>query len=383
MVLQIALCLALLSATGLLVHTLRRLESVNVGFESAKLLVFGVSPQVKSEGERLAFYRGLTDRLRSIPTVESVTLSGNRLGSEWSNNTTPFVDGQLPPNSLIGMDRLLRWNNVGPDFFSTLGIRIIAGRDLTDADLAEGRGGVAVVNQTLANKYFRGRNPLGHTVSFMKEKPFTIVGLAADSIYTDLQEQKIPMAWIPSSQSGVDGEMHFELRIPGDPVALLPQVRRTASEFAPDLALLQPRTQQAEFEETIASQRLLARLSVSFALLAAILVAVGLYGTTSYQVTRRTSELGVRMALGAERPELMWMVFRSALRPASIGAALGLALTFACSHVLSSLLFNVRPNDPASLACASLGILAVTLMAAWGPAYRAAAVDPIVALRQE
>lgn len=380
--LQIALCLALLSGTGLLLRTLRNLENVDVGFKPARLLVFGITPNLQSESEQIAFFRALTDRLRSIPLVEAVTLTGNRIGSNWTNNTIPFVDGRVPQDSSTGTNRFLRWNNVGPDFFGTLGIRMIAGRDFNDADSADAPA-VAVVNQTFAEKFFRGRNALGHTVSYSGSKPFTIVGVAQNSVYADLTEEKLAMAWFPFSQSEFSGEMHVEMRIQGDPMALLPRIREVVSKFAPDLALLEPRTQKAEFDRTITTQRLLAQLSASFAVLAAVLIAAGLYGTTSYQVARRTSELGVRMALGAERGQVMWMIFRGVLMIAGAGSLVGLALTIVCSRFLSSLLFDVQPNDPVSLAAAILGILLLTALAAFGPARRAAAVDPLLALRQE
>ncbi len=240
-----------------------------------------------------------------------------------------------------------------------------------------------MVNETFAKKFFSGRNPIGHTVSFTDKKPFTIVGVANDSVYASLDEEKMAMAWFPYTQAGASGGMHFELRVQGPPLAILPQVRRVVADFAPDLALLQPRTQRAEFDEDAVTQRLLARLSITFAVLAAVLIAVGLYGTTSYQVERRTGEFGVRMALGAARGQLMWMILRGALRLAFLGLVLGLAITVASSKILATLLFGVQPTDAFSIGGAVVAILAITLAATLRPALRGASVDPVIALRQE
>ncbi len=183
---QLALCLTLLVGTGLLVRTLQNLEHVNVGFPTGGLLVFGISPHLAGQGNdpAIAFYRSLTTQLRSIPQVQSVTLEGNRIASGWSNNTNAIVDGK-PPRGISG--RALRWNNVGPHFFRTLGIRLIEGRDFNEDD-SQTAPLVAVVNRTFSERFFRGRNPLGHTVSFTSKKQFTIVGVAEDSKYTGIQE---------------------------------------------------------------------------------------------------------------------------------------------------------------------------------------------------
>ncbi len=381
-VLQLALCLVLLTATGLLVRTLQKLESVDLGMRARSLLVFGLSPHLHSTKETLTFYRGVTERLRSLPQVEAVTLTGNRVGTHWSNNAYPYIDGKIPQNLPSGMDGVLRWNNVGAGFFRTFGIRLIAGRDLADSDGPDAAP-VAVVNQTFVQKFFNGRNAIGHTVSYYKKKQFTIVGVVVDSKYADVTEEKFAMAWFPYTQVGEAGAMHVELRTAGAPLALLPKVRQVVADFGPDLAVLQARTQQAEFDETIGTQRLFAQLSVSFSILAALLVAIGLYGTTSFQVARRTSELGLRMALGALGRQLIWMVLRSALLVAAVGIALGLALALISTRVLESLLFGVQSHDFLTFSGAVMGILFITVLASLLPAIRAAAVDPMVALRQE
>jgi len=166
-------------------------------------------------------------------------------------------------------------------------------------------------------------------------------------------------------------------------MAALPAVRKAVAEFAPDLALLQPRTQQAEFDRSISTEILLARLSTAFAVLAVILVAIGLYGTISYSVKRRTTEVGIRVALGAERGSVVWMILRSGILLSLLGLAIGMPLVFVSSRFLAALLFGVTPLDPLSIAGAALGILAVALLATGIPARRAASIDPLTALRYE
>jgi predicted permease len=377
--LQLALCLVLLAGTGLLVRTMQNLKHINVGFPTSGLLVFGISPQLPDQDKAAAFYRDLIVKLLAVPQVQSVTLMGNRIASGWSNNTGAVVDGQKPKNV---DDTSLRWNNVGPDFFATLGVRLLAGRDFNEADTAKS-GPVAIVNKTFVQRFLHGGNALGHTTSYTSTTAFTIVGVVPDSKYTGVQEEPHAMAWFPYTQVGYIGTMHVELRTSGPAVAALPAVRAAVAQFAPDLALLQPRTQQAEFDRSITPEILLARLSTSFAFLAIILVTIGLYGTISYGVKRRTTEVGIRIALGAERSAVIWMILRSGILLCGIGLAIGLPLVFASSRFLASLLYGVTPLDPISIICAALGILAVGLIATLIPARRAASIDPMSALRYE
>src|SRR5579883_35295 len=380
-VLQVALCLVLLAGTALLVRTLNNLEHVNLGIRPGGLLVFGVSPHVeaKSEDKTRAFYRALLVQLRSLPGVDSATLMGNRVGSGWANNTTAIVD-----NKNLGdfEQSPLRWNNVGPDYFRTLGISILFGRDFNDSDTAQSAK-VAVVNKTFADRYFKGRSPLGHTTSFTDRFSYTIVGVAADSKYRGVTEKPIPMAWFPYEQVGDLSAMHFELRVRGNPKVLLPHIQQILLGFSPDLAPLQPMTQMEQFDKGIEDERLIARLAMFFGLLAGVLVATGLYGTTAYNVGRRTSELGIRMALGAERRRILRMILSEGLKLCALGVLIGLPLTLAATRVLRSMLYGLTPNDPVSIAAAAAGIVSVTVLACLIPAIRAAAVNPAVALRNE
>ena len=210
-----------------------------------------------------------------------------------------------------------------------------------------------------------------------------MIGVVADSRYTSVRETARPMAYIPFSQIGGVATMHFALRVHGRPTSLLPDVRRVVKEFGPDLSLLQPIEQQEQFDTTYTDERMFARLSIFFGLLAALLVATGLYGTMAYRVSRRTAEIGVRMALGAQRGQVLWMVLRESLIVCAAGIAVGLPVAILCSRLLRSMLFNLSPFDPLAFVIALAGVCLVTLLATAIPARRASSVNPIVALRYE
>ena len=383
--LQVAMCLALLVGAGLLLRTLRNLETANLGMRASGLLVFGINPPqtLHSDAEVIRFYRALTTGLRSLPGVESATLTEQRIGSGWSSNTYAYVDGVLPQGDSDKSS--MRWNSVGPDYLHVLGIPLLLGRDLTDADSTSAPS-VAIVNQTFARQFLGGRNPIGHHVALSqdpKDRQYAIVGVAADSRYRSVEETQRPMAYFPYSQVAGVSTLHFELRTEGNPTALLPDVRRVAREFGPDLALLQPMSQREQFQRSYSQQRLFARLSMFFGLLAALLVATGLYGTLAYRVSRRTAEIGVRMALGARRRQVLGMVLGESLAVSGAGVLAGLPLAFAGARLLRSTLFGLGPNDPLTFAGALLGITLVVLLASLIPARRAASIDAMVALRYE
>jgi ABC-type antimicrobial peptide transport system permease subunit len=232
-------------------------------------------------------------------------------------------------------------------------------------------------------EFFPGRSALGHHVSFTDKAEFTIVGVVADNVYADLHEQAQPMAWFPLAQTGIPA-MHVLLRtgLP-HPETLIPQVRRALAAIDPNLALLQPRTEAAEYASTADNERLVARISLFFGLMAVVLVATGLYGTLSYRVNRRTSELGIRMALGAQKPQIVWLVVSESIAVLAIGLCIGIPLAVAEGRWLASLLYELKPYDPISFIVAGTGISLVTLAATFIPARRAAAVSPVRALRHE
>src|SRR5579883_269869 len=377
--LQIAFCLTLLVAMGLLVRTLQNLRSVPLGLDANKLLVFGINPNLQERQRALAFYRGLIEKLRSVPEVQSVTLAGLRLGSGWSNVTDTLIDGR--PASDVDNDAF-RWNQVGPNFFGTLGIQLIAGRDFNDGD-GEKAPLVAVVDRRFAKQFFGGRSPLGHTISYTRRKEFTVVGVVADSKYSGIKEDPLPMAWFPYTQAIDVGTMQVEIRSAVGPMAILPRVRKAVAEYARDLALLEPKSQQAAFDSTIANETIVARLATAFAVLAGLLVAIGLYGVISYGVARRTNEIGVRLAVGADTGRVLWMILRRGLLLSAVGVAIGIPMAIGASRVLGSLLYGVAPGDPVSLGAALGLLLAIAMAAAYVPARRASHIDPMRALRWE
>jgi predicted permease len=379
---QMALCVILLVGAGLLVRSLRNYETLPLGLRADESLVFGTTPlSAHSDEERAHFYQRLLDRLRVVPGVESATLTANRLGSGWSNNGIFAIDGAEPHGSFeeVGM----RANDVGSDYLRTLGVPILLGRDITDADTHEAPK-VALVNQTFVKRFFPSGNVLGHTVGGSKpEKQFTIVGVAADSKYTTVAEKPRPMIYFPFSQRESVSDMHVELRTRGNPEALIPSVRAVLQEIDPNLSMQKPMTQRAQFDESFSQPRLFARLAMFFGLLAALLVATGLYGTLAYRVSRRTSEIGVRMALGAQRSQVLRMILRESLLISVAGIAVGVPLAIGGAQLMRSMLFGVMPGDFISYFAALLGVTLVALIASAIPARRAASVDPMVALRYE
>jgi predicted permease len=378
--LQMAFCLSLLVGAGLLVRTLRNLQNTPLGLRTQGLVVFGINPQrTHNLDEGIAFYQLLLSRLRALPGVEAVSLAENRPGSGWSDNDgAPTIDGHKPPNS-DGEQGMLRTNTVGPDFFRTLGVPILTGRDFTDADTHRSAN-VAVVNETFAQRFLPGQHPLGHTVG---NHGLQIVGVVKDHKYTSITEQTMPMLWLPYTQNGSVGELHVEMRVAGDPLAILPAAQNAIRQIDPNLPLLKPELQQVQFEESIAQQILFARLAECFGLLAIVLVATGIYGTLAYRVSRRTAEIGVRMALGARRGQVVWMILRGSLWLTLIGVLIGAPLAVLISHTLASALYQVKPFDAVSYIAAVLCLVLVSLAASAVPAQRAARLDPAKALRTE
>ena len=387
--LQMSFCLVLLVAAGLLFRSLRNLKFSDLGMRADGLLVFGLEPQkgVRTDDEAIRFHTAVLDRLRTLPGAAGATMMSNRVGSGWSSNTLVTVDGRNPvPSQKFAP---VRWNAVGPDFLQVLGIPLVLGRDITEADTSTSQK-VIIVSQTFVDEYLPHTNPLGHQIGLHGQESasgqpyqFTIVGVARNSRYRRIREQPWPIAYVPFTQTTGNTQMHFAVRAHGDPTTLLPDVRRVIRDIDPNLPLEKPMTLRAQFEESISTERLLANLSLFFGVLAAALVAVGLYGTLSYRISRRITEIGVRMALGANRKQILLMVVRESLVLAAVGLALGLPLAILLARVLRSLLYGLSPTDPTTFAFALLSISVITLAASAIPARRASTIDPMQALRSE
>lgn len=369
---QIALCLVLLVSAGLMLRTLHNYTTQSLGIDTHSLVVFGVTPQDGVEDH--VFYRHLIERLRQAPGVASVSIVENRPGSGWSNNNDLILDGVTQQGAL------LRSNGVGPGFFHTMGIPVLAGRDITDAD-AENTQRVAVVNETFVQKYLANTNPIGHTLGDKGRQ--TVIGVVRDSKYTSVDEKPVPMAYYASMQYKSLGTMHVEVRTLGDAKAMLPALRKEVSAIYPNVPLEQPMTQQEQFDSSYDQQRMFAALGGFFGVLAALLVATGLYGTHSFRVNRRRTEIGVRIALGATRRQVLAMVMRESFWILLGGVVVGVPLTLFAMRPLKSMLYQLSPFDPVSFAVAILAMALVSGGAALIPARRAASINPMRALRTE
>jgi predicted permease len=381
---QIAMCVVLLVGAGLLLGTLRNLLNTPLGQKPQGLLVFSVHPQhALTAGENVAFFVSLQQRLRTIPGVESISMAMNRPGSGWSsNNSGVLVDGHKP-NGIEPEQASFRGNIVGADYFHTMGVQVVQGRDFSDADTPSAPKAV-IVNETFAKKYLGTLNAVGHVLSDPKgTDPSLIIGVVKDHKYTSITEETRPMLWTAFTQGGAIDQLNVEMRTPGDPMEMLPTVRRILAQIDPDMPMLEPMSQSAVFELSISQQALFARLAGCFGMLAVVLIATGLYGTLAYRVSRRSAEIGVRMALGAQRSQVVWIVLRGSLLLCAAGVVLGVPLAIAAGKGLESSLYGMKSLDAASYAFAIVGVALVALLASAVPAGRAANVSPTSALRME
>ncbi|HWA96751.1 MAG TPA: ABC transporter permease [Terracidiphilus sp.] len=370
---QMAICLVLLMAAGLLLRTLRNYADRNLGMNTQGLVVFGITPQ--SQLDAHAFYRSLLQRVRQLPGVTSVSMVENRPGSGWSNNNDLVLDG------VEQKEAMLRSNDVGAGFFHTMGVPILAGRDFAESDTQTSQR-VAVVNETLVKRYLPKTNPIGHHLGAGKDTA-TIVGVVRDSAYTSVRETPMPMAYFPAMQGSTIGTMHIEVRSQNNAESMIPVLRKTVAEAYPNIPLEEPMTQQEQFDKSYVQQRMFAAMGGFFGVLAAFLVATGLYGMHSFRVSRRTAEIGVRMALGANRTQVLLMVLSESLWILLAGLLVGIPLTYFAVRPLKSMLYEMSPLDPVSFVSSIAAMILVSMCAALIPARRAATVDPMRALRTE
>ncbi len=377
---QMAFCCVLLFASGLLMRTLLNYRQTDLGMNAESVLAFGAHPLGSpSYSTKLAFYRQILERIRTLPGVRSATLAELRPGTGWSDNNGLVIDGREYPWD--NARNMLRSNWVAGDFFHTLGIPVVAGRDILDSD-TQSAPLVTVINQTLADRYFGRINPIGHYLGGPKLHA-RIVGIVRDNKYSSTDEEKMPMSWYSYQQSDSIADLDVELATTGNPISLLPAVQYVVHEIDPDIPLDNPQVLSSAFEGTYLMPALVARLAVFFGGLAALLVAVGLYGTLAYRVNRRSVEIGVRLALGAQRSQVLWMVVCDSLGLVAVGLAAGMPLSWLASRWLASMMYQLSVHDPISFAAAAAGVGVVSLAAAVIPARRAASVDPMRALRSE
>lgn len=381
---QIAMCVVLLVGAGLLLKTLRNLLHTPMGQKPEGLVVFGIRPQhVHTKEEGIAFFTTLQQRLRAIPGVESVSMAANRPGSGWSSNQGGLLLDGHNANGLEPGQVTYRQNTVAADYFRTMGVPILDGRDFSDADTASAPG-VAIVNESFAKEYVGSLHAVGNVLSSPHGKTSQqIVGLVKDHKYTGITEETRPMMWTVFTQDRTTNQLNVEMRVPGDPMAILPEVRKVIAQIDPDMPLLEPMTQVAVFEKSISGPILFARLAGCFGVLAVVLIATGLYGTLAYRMNRRSAEIGVRIALGAQRSQVVWMVLRGSLLLCAGGVAIGIPLAIIAGKGLESSLYGMKALDMTSYFFAIMGVVLVALLASVVPAGRAASVDPLRALRAE
>lgn len=378
---QIAISLWILVAAGLFERTLTNLQSVDLGFNRENLLLFQVNARQAGhrDPEISEFYAQLRERFAAIPGVRQASLA----------DTSLIMAGDGLPISVPGKPPRddTRFIPVGPAFLTTMKIPLVAGRDFSAAD-GPNAPAVAVINEEFARINFPNENPLARHLFLWNDKnvarDMEIVGIAKNANYGGVKEKIPPVVYLAYDQGYPEpNEMVFALRTWGDPLSYIDSVRKVVHQEDPRLPVSDVRTQKAEIEADMHQEIMLAELSSAFAILALTIACVGLYGTISYAVTRRTGEFGIRMALGAQRDAVFWMVLREVFRLVAIGLAISFPVALITSKFVRSFLFAMKPNDPAALGLAVTILLAAAFLAGGIPAKRAASIEPMTAIRHE
>lgn len=381
---QVALSALLLVGAGLFVRTLERLISVDLGFNTGNLLTFRTDATRSGyKGQRLAeIYERVRERLEAIPGVTSVGLSQNGLLQGVTSNSGVTIPGHTPP-SARGFGVL--WLECSDSFLPTMRIPVVLGRGLEPSD-GPGAPQVAVVNEYFVKRYLPGENPIGLTMVERYMGTLQIVGVAKDAHYENVRDLR-PVAYIPYSQH-LDGffamnQATFAMRTALPPLSLAQTVRGAVSEVDSGIPVAEMRTMADQIELSTGTEHLMADLVSAFGLAAALLAAIGLYGVMAYTVARRTPEIGIRMALGANGSSVAWLVVKESVWMVGAGLAIGVPAALALSKFVRSMLYGVTPNDPWSLTAAIILMATAGAAASWIPARRAARVDPMTALRND
>jgi predicted permease len=396
-VLQVSLSLLLLVGAGLFLRTLVNLQRVELGFNPHNLLLFGLTPGFLGyKEERLVqLYQQLAERLETVPGVQKVTFSTNSLLADGSSSfsvylrndltAAPDAEGRIKSNGIGYV------NHVRENFLEAMEIPLLAGRSLQPQDDVR-TPKVVVVNQTFANKFFPNENPIGKRFTFdtKKSDEIEIVGLAKDAKYARQRDETPPTVYIPWRQDlGSMIGVTVEVRTASEPTGLVAAVREAVRGVEANLPLNNIRTQVKQADQTLALERLMAKLVTLFGVLAQLLAAIGLFGVLAYAVSQRTREIGIRMALGAAHSDVLKLILGQGMTLALLGVALGLAAAYGVTKLLASqsnlkkLLFGVQVNDPLTYGVISALLILVALAACYLPARRAAQVDPMTALRCE
>lgn len=382
---QVALSLILLVASGLFARSLYNILKFDPGFRTEHLLSFALDPAtIGYDHDRAAhFYRTLVDRFRSMPGIVSVGAANLAPLSGENRSSNVTVEGYAATeDEYVGA----AVNRVSSGYFRTMRINLLSGREFNERDVANSPK-VGVVNEAFVKKYFSNRQPLSKKFRFGSGNgvlDVEIVGIVANSKHGDLRENVGPFVYIPYEQSEQAEVLHFFLRMSGSNSAGLPGlVRQVVRGLDVKMPVFAMKTMQVQIEENAYRERLTAILSIAFGVLATLLAAIGLYGVIAFSVSRRTSEIGIRMALGAQRGSVLWLVMREVALVASIGVTIGMAVATALARTVESQLFGMKANDPLTFGLAACALLFVTAMAGYLPAARASRINPTRALRYE
>jgi predicted permease len=379
---QVAMSFLILVAAGLFVRTLDKLHSVQLGYARENILLFSLNARQAGhrEPEIATFYTDLRKRFESIPGVSSATLSQSSIISAGHAGKTYRGAMKIGAVTIEGASVLA----AGPSFLTTMQIPILAGREIDDRDQA-GSPPVAVISGRLAQTCFGNENPVGRRITFVDDKrDLEIVGVSGNLRYGGLknEEASAMTVFVAVSQFSPDG-VTYALRTAGDPLRFVQSVHEIVREADSRIPVTNVVTQAAEIDRTINRELTFAKLCTGFAVLALLMACVGLYGTMSYSVARQVGEIGIRMALGAQRGAVVWMVLRRVLLLAAVGLAISVPAALVAFRLVKSLLFGTQPNDPGTLAVAGVVLLGAAFLAGYVPARRASRIDPLAALRHE
>jgi predicted permease len=378
---QVALSLPLLVSAALLLKTLQNLRAVDTGFSKDNVLLASVNPSLNGyTPERSAnFFNELLVRTRALPGVKFASFgSDSPISGNWDVNRI-VVEGYTPRE---GERTSSDVTYVSTDYFKTLAIPLAVGRDFNEAD-REGSPKVVIVNEQLAKHFFGTTNALGKKIGLDKIPDMTIVGVVKDAQYINLRENLRRHFYIPTTQEKVLLNLTLHVKTETDPQVVAESLRAELKNLDPHLPLYNVKTLSKEIDESLVQERLVTWLSSAFGLLATLLTALGLYGVLTFSVARRTREIGIRVALGAQRLDVFKLIMIRGVVLVGVGVVAGVGASIALGRLLESLLFGVQPNNAMTLALVSVGLVVVALLACYLPARRATKVDPLVALRYE
>lgn len=384
LVFQVAISLVLLIAAGLFLRTLQNLRNVDVGFNTRNLVVFRVSPLLNryDEARTITLYQQMTDGLRNIPGVRSVALSNVQLLAGSVNSTSIFVQGRSYTPGARDRDSINRLV-VSPHYFETMEMPLRVGRGFDERDDQKAPK-VVVINETAAKKYFPEVNPIGRHFgpSIEQAGQLEVVGVLRDAKYDSVRDVVPPTMYVPYLQTRMPNAV-VQVRTAGDPAGAVGAIRETVRKIDSNLPLMNVSTQVEQIEKRLQQERVFAQAYALFGALALVLASIGLFGLMSYSVARRTNEIGIRMALGAQRADVLRLVMGESMTLVVIGIVVGVAAALAASRLVASLLYGLAPTDVATLTAAMIVLGAVSAIAGYLPARRAARVDPLVALHYE